>query len=190
MISNSLCAEEEVLFSSPESLEQLRVELLSMGEEHQRTAEQLPGELVALHALLSAEPAAVFPLELLREAEFQLRERSACVVTLAQLAVRLVEGLRDQQLQHLHLLDRYEHEAETLRDLNDCLAHRNRHIEVLPPPRRPMSSTSGSTCRPQRASSSTSLLSRSKRGGARRTCRSSSWRASSTASGQNCSTTG
>jgi hypothetical protein len=68
MISNSLAAEEELLFNSPESLEQLRHELLSMADDHLRTADHLPTDLLALHALLSVDPLAASPLDSLREA--------------------------------------------------------------------------------------------------------------------------
>jgi hypothetical protein len=70
-------------------------------------------------------------------------------MTLSQLAVRMVECIQEQQTQHLHLIQRYDHELELLKEQNDCLHSRNAHIEVKYSQRRPMSSTSANTCKPQ-----------------------------------------
>lgn len=70
MISNSLPPEEEFLFSNPEWLEQLRLELLALAQQDQCASQLLQADL---SALLSSPDSALLPLDLLREADFQLR---------------------------------------------------------------------------------------------------------------------
>ena len=44
----------------------------------------------------------------------------------------MIDCIREQQDQHVQVMERYESDIDALRDQNDCLASKNNYIEVFP----------------------------------------------------------